>query len=134
MNGVAAIRVLLVGASAVTDLVAADRISAGDLPQGTNLPALSIDLISSVDRNIPSPGATRHVEERVQVTSFASTYPALKQLQAAVKAACADTMPNVAGISNVVVHTDSQGPDFRDEGNSIRMGSQDFRVSYTQAT
>lgn len=134
MDGVAAIRLLLTNDGAVTALVPASRISAGDLPQGVTLPAISIDHISGVDRNIPAPGATRHVTERVQVTSFAATYPALKTLQRAIKAACADTMPTVSGISAVVVHTDGQGPDFRDESNSIRMGTQDFRVSYTQNT
>lgn len=134
MNGVATIRSLLVNDAGVTALVPSTRISAGDLPQGVTLPAISIDLISSVDRNIPSQGATRHVSDRVQVTTFAATYPALKSLQEAVKSACADKFPTIAGISNVVVHTQNQGPDFRDEENSVRMGTQDFRVTFIQTT
>lgn len=132
MDGVAAIRYLLANNAPVVALVPAARISAGDLPQGVTLPAISVDLISGIDRNIIEPGTTRHVTERVQVTCFASTYPALKALQQAVKRACADTFPTVTGIQNVVVHSENQGPDFRDEANSIRMGTQDFRVSYTQ--
>lgn len=134
MNGVAAIRSLLVANGALTALVPAARISAGDLPQDVSLPAISIDHISGVDRNIPAPGATRHVTDRVQVSVLAASYVSLKSVQAAVKAACADEMPTVSGISAVVVHTEGQGPDFRDEANSIRMGTQDFRVSYTQNT
>lgn len=134
MNGVAAMRALLVADAGVTALAPATRISAGDLPQGVTLPAISIDLISSTDRNIPSQGATRHVSDRVQITTLAATYPALKSLQEAVKTACADKFPAVAGISNVTVHTQNQGPDFRDEENSVRMGTQDFRVTYTQTT
>lgn len=132
MDGVAAIRYLLANNAPMVALVPAARISAGDLPQGVTLPAISVDFISGIDRNIVEPGMTRHVTERVQVTCFASTYVSLKALQRAVKTACADTFPTISGISNVVVHTDGQGPDFRDEANSIRMGTQDFRVSYTQ--
>lgn len=132
MDGVAAVRSLLVEASAVTDLVPAGRISAGDLPQGTQLPALSIDSISKTDRNIPNPGAQRHVAERVQVTAHAKNYPSQKALLRAVRGAAADKFPTVAGISNVTVHTEGAGPDFKNEDAKIYLGSQDFLVTYTE--
>lgn len=132
MNGVAAIRQLLASNAALTALVPSNRIGAGVLPQGTTLPALSVTLVSSVDRNIPQPGANRRVTDRVQVTVLAANYPQQRQILAAVKKAAADTMPTVSGITDVVAHTDSTGPDFMDEKATIYMGSQDFRVSYNE--
>lgn len=134
MNGVIAIRQLLVGNAALIALVPAARISAGVLPQGTALPAVSVTSVSSVDRNIPNPGAKRHVRERVQVTVLAETYPSQKAVQAAVKKAAADEMPVVSGITDVVVHTDGAGPDFMDEAASIYLGTQDFSVSFNELT
>lgn len=132
MDGVAVIRQLLANNAALTALVPSARIAAGVLPQGTALPAISITLISAVDRNIPAPGATRSVTARVQVTVIASTYPSQRQILAAVKKAAADTMPAVTGISAVVVHSDATGPDFMDEKATLYMGSQDFRISYNE--
>lgn len=132
MNGVATIRQLLVGHANLTALVPATRIAAGPLPQGTALPAISIALISSTDRNIPNQGTTRHVSERVQVTILAANYPSQRAVLAQVKAAAASKFPTVSGISNVTVHTDGRGPDFMDEGATIYMGTQDFRVTFTE--
>lgn len=133
MNGVVALRTLLIADATLTALVPVERIVAGVMPMGTTLPAVSITSVSSVDRNLPSPSATRHVTERVQATVLASDYPEQKEILAAVKAAAADTFPTVSGISNVTVHTDSQGPDFMNEDASIYLGSQDFRVTFTEA-
>lgn len=132
MDGVAVIRQLLANNAALTALVPSARIAAGVLPQGTALPAISITLVSAVDRNIPAPGATRSVTARVQVTVIASTYPSQRQILAAVKKAAADTMPAVTGITAVVVHSDATGPDFMDEKATLYMGSQDFRISYNE--
>ncbi|CDO37146.1 DUF3168 domain-containing protein [Novosphingobium sp. KN65.2] len=132
MNGVVAIRQLLIADAALTALVPATRIQGGVLPQGTALPSVSITTVSGVDRNIPSPGATRHVTDRIQATVLAANYPSLLAVMDAVKKASADKFPTVSGISNVVVHTDGEGPDFMDETASIYLRTQDFRVSYTE--
>ncbi len=133
MNGVIAVRNLLVGDLRVTALVPPERIAAGTLPQGTVLPAIALMSIGSVDRNIPSPGPKRRVTERVQVTVLARTYPEAKAIIAAVRAAAADRMPQIDGLSDVTVHTDSTGPDFLDDETGIHMQTQDFRVSFTEA-
>ncbi len=133
MNGVIAVRSLLVGDLRVTTLVPPERIDAGTLPQGTVLPAIALTSISSVDRNVPSPGPKRRVTERVQVTVLARTYPEAKSIIAAVRAAAADRMPQIDGLSDVTVHTDSAGPDFLDEETGIHMQTQDFRVSFNEA-
>ena len=133
MNGVIAVRSLLVADTGVTALVPIARIAAGMLPQGTDLPAISLMSVSSVDRNVPAPGAKRRVTERVQVTVLARAYPEVKAILAAVRQAAADQMPTIDGLTDVTVHTDSAGPDFLDEETGIHMQTQDFRVSFNEA-
>ena len=133
MNGVIAVRSLLVADTGVTSLVPVARIAAGMLPQGTGLPAISLMSVSSVDRNVPAPGTKRRVTERVQVTVLARTYPETKAIVAAVRKAAADQMPAIDGLFDVTVHTDSAGPDFLDEETGIHMQTQDFRVSFNEA-
>ena len=133
MNGVIAVRTLLVTDTGMTAIVPPARIAAGMLPQGTDLPAISLLSVSSVDRNIPAPGPKRRVTERVQVTVLARTYPEAKTLIAAIRAAAADQMPTIDGLFDVTVHTDSAGPDFLDEETGIHMQTQDLRVSFNEA-
>lgn len=133
MNGVIAVRVLLVADTGLTSLVPVARIAAGMLPQGTDLPAISLMSVSGVDRNIPAPGPKRRVTERVQVTLLARTYPETKAILAAVRKAASDQMPAIDGLTEVTVHTDSAGPDFLDEETGIHMQTQDFRVSFNEA-
>lgn len=133
MNGVITVRALLVADLRVTGLVPEGRIAAGSLPQGTVMPAISLMSVSSTDRNVPAPGAKRRVTERVQVIVLARTYPETKSIIAAVRAAAADQMPAIDGLTDVTVHTDSAGPDFLDEETGIHMQSQDFRVAFNEA-
>ena len=133
MNGVIAVRSLLVGELRVTALVPPERIAAGTLAQGTALPAIALTSIGSVDRNILVPGPKRRVSERVQVTVLARAYPEAKTIIAAVRAAAADRMPAIDGLTDVTVHTDSAGPDFLDEETGIHMQTQDFRVAFNEA-
>lgn len=137
MNGVAAIVQILSNDAGIGAIIDTDetpsRIVAGWLNRKTTLPAIAVQEVSSVDRNIPNPGTYRHVTDRVQVTCMARTYPDLIELVSAVTAACADQMPTVSGISRVVVHTDGTGPDFMDDQASFFLKTQDFRVSYSEA-
>ena len=133
MNGVIAVRTLLVTDTGMTAIVPPARIAAGMLPQGTDLPAISLMSVSSIDRNIPAPGPKRRVTERVQVTVLAATYRQVKAILAAVRKAAADQMPIIDGLFDVTVHTDSAGPDFLDEETGIHMQTQDLRVSFNEA-
>lgn len=133
MNGVIAVRSLLVADTGLTALVPEARIAAGSLPQGTVPPAISLMSVSSVDRNIPAPGPARRVTERVQVTVLGRTYPETKAILAAIRKAAADQMPAIDGLTDVTVHTDSAGPDFLDEETGIHMQTQDLRVSFNEA-
>lgn len=132
MNGVIAVRQLFVAHVGLIALVPAESIAAGILPQGISLPAISLMSVSTVDRNIPTPGASRQVVERVQATAMAADYPGLKAVMAQMKKAGADKMPAVTGIANVTVHTDGMGPDFMNEAASIYMQPLDFRVTYSE--
>ena len=133
MNGVIAVRTLLVTDTGMTAIVPPARIAAGMLPQGTDLPAISLMSVSSIDRNIPAPGPKRRVTERVQVTVLAATYRQVRAILAAVRKAAADQMPIIDGLFDVTVHTDSAGPDFLDEETGIHMQTQDLRVSFNEA-
>jgi hypothetical protein len=138
-DGVATLKQLLHADATLLALVPAARIQAGVLPQGTALPTISITSVSKVDRNLMSPDTYRHVAERVQVTVHASTYPSQKAVLRAVRKAAADKFPTVSGLVNVTVHTDSAGPDFMIketdfESASIYIGSQDFKVTYSEQT
>lgn len=133
MDGVAAVRTVLVADTAMIALVPVARIFAGPAPLGTALPFVMLESISKQDRNLPSPGATRFVTERVQATVVAANYPSQKTVLRAVRHAAADQInPAVPGISGVTIHTDSAGPDFYDADYSGWRGSQDFRVKYTE--
>lgn len=132
MDGVAAVRSALVADATLTGLVPASRIVAGALSQGVGLPAIALESISKTDRNILDPGTTRHVSERVQVTVLAANYPSQKAVLRAVRHAAGDKFPTVTGVANVTIHTDGAGPDLISEDASIRIGTQDFRVTYTE--
>lgn len=132
MDGVAAVRTALVASGTLTALVPATRIAAGPLPQGTTLPAIALQSISKVDRNILNPGTYRHVRERVQVMVLAKTYPSQQQIMRAVRGAAADKFPTVTGLIRVTIHTDSAGPDGLNEDASIYQGSQDFMTTFSE--
>lgn len=132
MDGVAIARALLIANSAMTALVPGDRIVGGVLPAGAPLDAVSITRVTAVDRNIPAPGAARHVTERVQVTALAATYPRMKAVLAAAKAALADFVGSAAGADAVTIQTDHAGPDFMDEEASIHAGTLDFIIGYSE--
>jgi hypothetical protein len=132
MDGVAIIRALLTGDDDMLALVPDDRIAAGALPLDTPLDAISIEMVSTVDRNIIAPGVNRRVMERIQVTGMASTYPRMKGLLRTAKKVAADYVGSIAGVDNVTVHTASGGPEFMDHDASIYMGSQDFLVGFTE--
>lgn len=133
-DGVDAVRAALVAHTPLLAMVPAARIIGDDtLPQGEVLPSITLASISKIDRNIPNPGAYRHVVERVQVTIHAATSPSRAQVLAAVRKAAADKIGvAVSGLIRVTIHTAGAGPDFTGEGD-IRITTQDFRVTYSEA-
>lgn len=137
MDGVAAVRSVLVADAGLAILVppasGKSRIFEGPAQLGTPLPFVMLESISKVDRNIPAPGVTRFVTDRVQVTAVAKNATDRKAILRAVRHAAADNFyPTVTGISGVTIQTDSAGPDFYDDDYSGWRGSQDFRVRYLE--
>lgn len=133
MSGVAALRAVLVSDGALTALVPAARIITGPLPLNIETPAISLQGISGTDLNILSPGSTRFVTERVQVTVIASRYPEQRTILRAVRHAAADQINlDVGGVFGATIHTDGAGRDFFNEQASLYLGTQDFRIKYTE--
>lgn len=132
MFGVQIIRDLLKAHAPLVVVVPASRIASGPLPVGTTLPAITIGRISGNDENIVSPGANRHVTERIQVTGLAATFPALVDMMKLVRKSAADFVGSISGAEDVTVHTGAAGPDFMDDQANIYMRSQDFIVGFTE--
>lgn len=134
MSGVAVVRALLVASAPLTSVVSAARISAGVLPVGTAIPSIGVMEVSSSDRNKPKPGLTTHVRDRVQVTVMAANYVQQKQLIRLVRSACKNYIGDIAGVTEVTVHTDGRGPDFDDVDAGLYMQTQDFLVEFNETT
>lgn len=133
MNGIVALRAVLIADATLTALVPAERIAAGILPLNTAAPFIQLTSISVNDLNIPSPGLTRFVTERVQVSVIAANDDSLRAVFAAMKSAAADQInPVVSGISGVTIHTAGAGPDIVSEEASLYQKNLDFMVRYTE--
>lgn len=126
---VKSIRALLAGAAAITAHVA-DRVMAGDVPEGTAMPALGIKEISSVPVGaIDAQAEQSVVVTRVQVMVMAKAYPEVKPLRDLVRRACNFQRGPIAGVDVISIERDTIGPDLQDEaGNHFQ--SIDFKVTH----
>ncbi|MES2634011.1 MAG: DUF3168 domain-containing protein [Pseudomonadota bacterium] len=141
MSGVQVIVAQLKAHAPLTAIVPAARIMAGEFPQGTAVPAISITQISSVPMNMVS-GAPRMHTDRVEVTvlvtglqsSAAGTgYPGLRALLKLVLAACPHFRGSIAGVSCDSIQPDTEGPDLYSEEPVLISGSRDFIVRWRSA-
>jgi hypothetical protein len=131
MSSVKIIRALLVADTALLAVVPAARVIAGVLPQGTALPSVAVTEVSTVELSrIDAQAVDALIEGRVQVTIFAATYPAQKQLLDLVRKSCNYKRGTVAGLVVSSVRRDSNGPDFNDPAAGFYMQSIDFKVIY----
>ena len=140
MSGVAVIRYLLANAAAVTAVIPAAKIMAGDLPLNTVMPAIAVTQISGMPYNtIKVNDSPKMHTDRVQVSVLmkgpqgspsGSGYPGVKAMMPLVLAAC----PNQRGtINNIVVDSivpDILGPDLFDDATSLYSQSRDFIVKW----
>lgn len=127
------IRALLVANAPVLALVPAVSIVAGELPQGTVLPAIGITEVSTVE--LPRVDAYSQytlVDARVQVTLIAATRPAQRQLRDAVRKACNYQRGSIAGATVVSVRRIGNGPDFNDPDTGFYMQTVDYSVIYQE--
>lgn len=140
MSGVAVIRYLLANATAVTAVVPATRIMAGELPLNSVLPGISIVQISSVPRNtVKMNEAKVQHTDRVQVsvlvkgtqaTPAGTGYPGVKALIKLVLAACPQTRGTINGVDVDSITPDVEGPDLSDDATALYSGSRDFIVKW----
>jgi hypothetical protein len=143
MSGVAVIRHLLANAAAVTAVVPATRITAGDLPINTVMPAISVIQISSVPRNTVKMNEVKvQHTDRVQVsvvckgsqgTPSGTGYPGVRSLLALVLAACPHMRGAVNGVDCDSILPDIEGPDLSDDTTALFSGSRDFIVRWNSA-
>lgn len=133
MSGIAALRSVLVDDAALIALVPPERIAAGVLPLNTTLPFIELSSVSVVDMNIPTPGATQFVAERVRAAVVAANDPELREVFAAMKRAGGGQLyPVVTGISGVTIFTAGAGPDIVNEQAHLYQKNMDWMVRYTE--
>ena len=133
MSGVVAARYLLVNSAAVLAQVPAQRIKAGELPEGTPLPAISIAQVNTDERKSVSGRETKRLfDERVQITVHAEGYSQADSILGLVlKALPATTRGDVGGIAVDSIESLGRNPDDFDEQPGVHQHSRDFAVRYT---
>lgn len=140
MSGVAVVRYLLANAGAVTAVIPAARIIAGDLPLNTVMPAIAVTEIDSQPRNTVAMNEPNRMHtERVQVsvlfkgpsgTPAGTGYPGVKAMLALVLAAVPHTHGTVNGVNVVDILPSWEGHDLQDVATALYSGSRDFLVRY----
>lgn len=130
MSDVRAVRYLLANNAPLNAQVPAARIIGGVLPQGIELPAISVTHVSTVRPQMVN-AASKLCVSRVQVTVMAGSYATQKSVQALVRAALPRSRGSVNGVAVDSILIDTEGPDFTDEAG-LYMGSIDYRVTYTE--
>lgn len=129
LEGSDIIGALLRDDSALLEIVPAERIKAGLLPDGIGLPALLVNGVSSVDRQPLKRGPLVRCTDRVSVTVRAKSHAERKIVIAAVRRICAGRIGDLAGALRVSILTAGKGPDINGPASSFEK-TQDFRVSW----
>lgn len=133
MNGLHALRTVLVADAALIALVPSAKIGAAPLPQGTQAPYIALQTVSGVDLNTPSIGSQQFVTDRVQATIVADDYDEKDAILAALRNAASGALyPTVSGITGVTIHTEGRGADGFDEDTGLFIAIQDLRVKYME--
>ena len=130
MSDVKAVRYLLANNAPLNAQVPAVRVIGGVLPQGIELPAISVTHVSTVRPQMVN-AASKLCVSRVQVTVMAATYQTQKSVLALVRAALPRSRGSVNGVAVDSILPDTEGPDFTDEAG-LFIGSIDYRVTYTE--
>jgi hypothetical protein len=132
MNAIMIMRTLLLAHQPALDIVA-DRVMAGDVPEGDTLPAVGLKEISRNEQDTVSRASPATlVRARVQVTVYTKTYPQQKQLLDAVKLGPGTHTGTIAGAEVRSVLRDAVGPDMGDAAAGIYEQSRDFIVTYLE--
>lgn len=133
-DGFDAVYTALTGYAGLTALVPAARIISDDaLPLNVTAPAIQLELVSGFDDRTVAYGATVHVTQRIRIRIHAVTAASRSAIRKQVRSALfANERPTVSGLTNVVIHTDSEGPDGLAPESEIRIGIQDATVTFNE--
>lgn len=133
MSAVKVIRYLLANNANLIAEVPATKITTGDIPINTVLPAIAVSHISTVVHDTVAMNSTTLLKTgRVQVTVFAKTYPQQATILNLVRKACPVTRATVNGVVVDSILTDTAGPDFYESDPEIYIQSQDFMVRFLE--
>lgn len=133
MSGPRVIVALLKADAAFLALVPADGIHAGEVPQSASLSAVAYASVSTVQRpTVAGIEPALLVDERMQITVAASSYPAKKAVLDAVRLACDRRRGLIAGVRVQNVRHAGVGPDLDNTETAVFTQSIDFFVTYLQ--
>lgn len=131
MSGVLVIVERLKASAPLIAQVPAARIMAGDVPQGTGLPAIGVTLVSSVPLVVNVDGTVTTHRDRVQVSVLAKTYTSLRTIMPLVFASCPHVRGTINGVKCDSIIPGAEGPDFSDEEVKFFSRTRDFVVTWT---
>lgn len=136
MSATAIVRDLLGRYAPLTELVPNAKIYAGQIPQNTTLPAISVtavggggDKVRTTARNFEK----MMREERVQVTVLAKNYMLMERILKAASLGPGVHSGNVAGFRVNSVLPEGLGPYIGPAGDEIHEQSRDFMVTFVEA-
>lgn len=133
MSGVAIIRKLLADYAPVTNLVPAARVLAGQVPQGTALPAIGVSEISVYEiPTIARRTAGKTNRTRVQVTVLAKSYVEMKNILKACALGPGVHTGDVLGYSVKAITQEGIGPEIPAGDDGILEQSRDFMVTFSE--
>lgn len=134
MNGVNIVRAVLLSETDVTDITPAAKVIGDDVaPADIGLPLILLKLVSGFDNQPLNRTDTVHRRNRIQIEMQTRNPAEREALRAAVrKAVLSNQLPTFAGVTNIALRTEGEGPNFYVEGSSIRIAEQDVIVSYTE--
>lgn len=135
MNGPAAVRHLLAHDTPLLVQVPATRIAVGILKTGETLPAISLQLISGIERTTVAMTEGRRLRtQRVQVTVHGKTLKQVQTILELVRTAVPNTNGTVNGIHVDSILPEGEGPWFHDPDADIYEGSRDYLVRFHAAS
>lgn len=126
------VKTLLGNAAGVTALVAT-RVYPGPIPQGTTLPAISYEHISTVPlQTLDASAGFNLVRTRIEVTAVAKNYSDQKALIEEIRKALEYQRGIIAGVEVIAILRESAGPDLRDDDMQLYTQAVDFMVTHRE--
>lgn len=132
MTGASIVGELLRTTAAITEIVPAERIKGGRLPDGIALPALLVRTTSSLDRQNLKRSATTRRKDRVSVTVRAENYRDQGAVIELVRTTLGGLVADIGGGKRAAILTAGTGPDLAGPADTFEQ-TQDFRVSFDAA-